>query len=432
MAGALSLLRNLTPRGRLKLGGAVLGALIALVLLFKVAGHTSYETLMAGIDTSQTSKITGALDSAGVSYKLGSGGTEISVDPKQYSQARIALAGQGLDTGTASQPGFELFDKQKLGASDFQQQVTYQRALEGQIAQTVEGIEGVGTAQVQLVIPQDQLFTTGSQKATAAVLLSGSGDALAPGAVQGIANLVASSVKGLTTRNVTITDGSGAMLWPSSANGGTNPTNTPTAKITAQNAYESTLDAQLASMLAATVGPDKARVQTNVVLDTNQAARTRCATRPRAFRPRPPRTSRPSKARTPAWRGQRRVGQCHRLRDDRQQRRQHHRLQAHDGLDGLRRQQDRHPHQRRPRQRPAPQRRADARQQRAQGAGRRHQGVGGQRRRPRPLARRHDLRDPAAVRQAARDDGQDRPAGQPAGTAKYALLGLGTVLFCSS
>ncbi len=272
MAGALSLLRNLTPRGRLKLGGAVLGALIALVLLFKVAGHTSYETLMAGIDTSQTSKITGALDSAGVSYKLGNGGTEISVAPSQYSQARVALATQGLDTGTAAQPGFELFDKQKLGASDFTQQVTYQRALEGQIAQTIEGIQGVGTAQVQLVIPRDQLFTSGSQKATAAVLLSGAGDALGSGAVQGIANLVASSVKGLTTKNVTITDGSGAMLWPSNANGGTNPTSTPNTKIAAQSSYESTLDAQLASMLAATVGPDKARVQTNVVLDTNQAS----------------------------------------------------------------------------------------------------------------------------------------------------------------
>ena len=109
----------------------------------------------------------------------------------------MALAAKGL-SGTA-QPGFELLDKQKLGASSFQQQVAYQRALEGQIAQTIGQIDGVSGAQVQLTMPQDQLFADEQKPATAAVLLGGGASTLDGSAVRGIANLVASSVPNLKT-----------------------------------------------------------------------------------------------------------------------------------------------------------------------------------------------------------------------------------------
>ena len=107
-----------------------------------------------------------------------------------------------------SEEGFELFDKQKLGASDFQQKVTYQRALEGEIANTIKRVQGVTGVQVQLVLPEEDLFADKSSPATAAVMLAGSSDELESGAVRGIAQLVSSSVKGLKTENVTITDGS--------------------------------------------------------------------------------------------------------------------------------------------------------------------------------------------------------------------------------
>ncbi|HVW16726.1 MAG TPA: flagellar basal-body MS-ring/collar protein FliF [Solirubrobacteraceae bacterium] len=270
VANALSLLRNLTPQGRLKLGLAAAGVLVALFLLFKVTGHTSYSQVMAGIEPKKTSDVTAALDERGIPYKLSNGGTALSVPSAKVDDARVALAAKGLDSA-GDQPGFELFDKQKLGASDFQQQVTYQRALEGQIAQTIEGIQGVDTAQVQLVLPEDQLFTQEGEQASAAVLLSASADSLAPGAVQGIAKLVAGSVKGLSTKNVTITDSSGTLLWPT-GDGGSGASG-PTAKLAAQHAYEAALNAQLGALLTGTLGPDKARVQTNVALNTDQVTR---------------------------------------------------------------------------------------------------------------------------------------------------------------
>src|SRR5262249_7407853 len=135
------------------------------------------------------------------------------VEKAQVSKARVALAGQGL-AANGSQEGFELFDKQKLGASDFQNKVTYQRALEGEISRTINGVQGVTGAQVQLVMPEDDLFSDTSTPAPAAVMLTNPADALEPGAVRGIAQLVASSVKGLKTENVTITDSTGTLLWP--------------------------------------------------------------------------------------------------------------------------------------------------------------------------------------------------------------------------
>ena len=182
-------------------------------MLFRLASAPSYTTLQAGVDPAKTGKITAALDQAGVSYKLENNGTAIAVVSGQESKARVALAGQGLAAG-GSQPGYELLDKQKLGSSTFQQQIAYQRALEGQIAQTIGQIDGISGAQVQLTLPKDDLFADEKQPATAAVLLSADSATLDPAAIRGVASLVSSSVPNLKPANVTITDASGSMLWP--------------------------------------------------------------------------------------------------------------------------------------------------------------------------------------------------------------------------
>src|SRR6185295_20124089 len=126
--------------------------------------------------------------------------------------ARIALAAQGVQGTGGDQPGYELLDESKLGASQFQQQVTYQRALEGEVAKALSGVEGVSNPNVQIVMPQDDLFADEASPATAAVMLGNSSDTLQPGAVRGMAQLTASSVKGLKTENVTITGSTGAVL----------------------------------------------------------------------------------------------------------------------------------------------------------------------------------------------------------------------------
>jgi flagellar M-ring protein FliF len=270
MPGASQLLANLTPRGRIVLAGSAL-ALIALVFFgMQIAGRPSYSLISSGLDPATTGKVTAALDAKGITYELRNNGTALAVEKSQTAQARIALAGAGLDAGSATQPGFELFDKQKLGSSDFQQKVTYQRALEGQVAQTIQQVQGVSGAQVRLVLAEDQLFSDTATPATAAVLLNSSTTSLDPGAVRGIAQLVSSSVKGLKPANVSITDGSGELLWPrgdAGASGGT------ASKQAVQSRYEAQVEANLNAMLQRTLGPGKAEVQVSADVNADEATK---------------------------------------------------------------------------------------------------------------------------------------------------------------
>src|SRR3954471_14697251 len=271
MSNLRNVIANMTPKGRLMIGGSAVAILLLAFFMMRIAGATSYTTVQAGIDPKQIGKITSALDAKGIKYEIQNNGTALAVDKSQLAQARIALAEQGLP-GTA-QPGFDLFDKQKLGASDFQQQVTYQRALEGQLASTIGQIDGVGGATVQLVLPQDQLFQDQQSQAKASVLLSGSGQNLQPGAVRGIAQLVSGSVKGLTQNQVSITDSSGQLLWPTSAGGASDGQMAAPTKQAAEARYSQSQESNLNALLAQTLGPGKAQVQVNADLNMDQATK---------------------------------------------------------------------------------------------------------------------------------------------------------------
>jgi flagellar M-ring protein FliF len=263
------LVSRLSPRGWAVVGGSAAVAVLFLFIVFRMASAPSYSTILTGLNPAQTGKITSTLDTKGIGYQIQNGGTALAVTSSQTSQARVALATAGL-LGS-QQPGMSLFDSQQLGASSFQQQVTYQRALEGQLTQTIESIQGVSSAQVQLVLPNatQQLFADSSTPATAAVELSGS-TSLDPGAVKGIAALVASSVQGLSAAKVTITDGSGNLLWPTADSGGTS-SGSLLAKESAQQQYDQSQAAQLQAMLAQTLGPGKAQVMVNADLNADQA-----------------------------------------------------------------------------------------------------------------------------------------------------------------
>jgi flagellar M-ring protein FliF len=240
-------------------------------LLLRIAGSPSYELLSSGLQPSQTGKITAALDAQGIVYELRNNGTALAVQKSQVGLARVALGSQGVSLGGAN-PGFELFDKQKLGASQQQMDVTYQRALEGEIANTIGGVSGVSNPQVQLVLPKNDLFADTQTAATAAVMLGNPGDTLQPGAVAGIAQMVASSVQGLKSDKVTITDANGQLLWPS-GDAATGSGGAGASKQAAEARFASNLEARLNAMLASTLGPGKAQVQVNADLNVDKISK---------------------------------------------------------------------------------------------------------------------------------------------------------------
>jgi flagellar M-ring protein FliF len=269
MPAFLKNLLELPARTKGVLAVSTVAILAILVVLMKIATAPSYSMLASGLDPSQTGKITAALDAQGIPYKLQNNGTALSVASGQMAQSRIALANGGVSiSGGASQPGMELLDKSNLGTSQFQQQVTYQRALEGQIARTIDGVQGVQNATVQLVLPQQTLFASDQTAATAAVMLGNTADTLMPGAVRGIAQMTASSVQGLSPSKVTITDGAGQLLWPQGD--GSSAGGVAATKQAAQAAYDQQLQSTLNGLLAATLGPGKAQVQVNADLNVDK------------------------------------------------------------------------------------------------------------------------------------------------------------------
>jgi flagellar M-ring protein FliF len=246
-------------------------AIVAIAfLMLRIAGAPSYTMLASGLDPAKTGEITAALDEQGIAYELRNNGTGLAVDKAQSAQARVALAGAGVNVGSSGD-GFELFDEQKLGASEFQQQVTYQRALEGEIARTISGVEGVSNPSVQLVLPEDDLFADEATPATAAVMLGNSADSMDPGAVRGIAQLVSSSVKGLKTDNVTITDAAGTLLWPQGDGAG--GAGMGAGKQALEARFSRAMEADLNALLTRTLGPGKGQVSVTADLNADKTTR---------------------------------------------------------------------------------------------------------------------------------------------------------------
>jgi len=261
---------RLTPRGWLIAGGAAVAAILFVYMFVHTVSQPSYTTLVSGVAPSQTGKMTSTLSAQGISYELQDNGTAIAVQANDASKARVALAGANLLGNT--QPGFSLFEKQNLGESNFQQQVTYQRALQGQLEETIDSVQGVSGAQVELVLPssQNQIFGESQSASSAAVLLSGT-SSLEAGSVRGIAQLVASSVPGLQLSKVTITDAAGELLWPAAGGGSAGAGGTQLQE--AEQRYDASTEASLDAMLAQTLGPGKAQVLVYANMNDNQTTK---------------------------------------------------------------------------------------------------------------------------------------------------------------
>jgi flagellar M-ring protein FliF len=271
LATVRTVLARLSPRGRIALAAACVAVVVLLFVMFQMATSKSYTTLASGVDPSETGQITKVLEEKGIAYQLQNGGTAVAVAGPDVSKARIALA-EG-DVLGGSKPGFELFDKQQFGASDFQQKVTYQRALEGELERTISQVEGVDDVTVQLTLPEEQLFAAESVKPTAAVLIGSSSGRLGPAAVRGVANLVSSSVEGLNVKDVTITDSSGATLWPAGAGGAAGAGGVSKQAVEAR--YEQGLEARLDALLVRTIGPEKGRVQVQADVNADRTSESK-------------------------------------------------------------------------------------------------------------------------------------------------------------
>jgi flagellar M-ring protein FliF len=208
-----------TPFGRnIAIGGAVAIVLAIAAALWMWSQQPEYRVLFSNYSDRDGGAITAALDQMQVKYKFSDGGTAILVPAEQVHDVRLKLASQGLPKG--GNVGFELMENQKLGVSQFLEQVNYQRSLEGELARSIQSLGAVANARVHLALPKPSVFVREQQKPTASVLLTlQPGRALDQGQVSAIVHLVASSVPELPTSNVTVVDQNGNLLSETKAAG---------------------------------------------------------------------------------------------------------------------------------------------------------------------------------------------------------------------
>ena len=201
-----------------------LGAGIAIVVavmagVWMWSQEPEYRVLFANFTDRDGGAITASLDQMGVEHRFSEGGGAILVPADKVHDARLKLAAQGLPKG--GNVGFELMENQKLGVSQFLEQVNYQRSLEGELARSIQSLAAVSAARVHLALPKPSVFVREQQKPTASVLLNlQPGRVLEPGQVQAIVHLVASSVPELPPSNVTVVDQLGNLLSETSREAG--------------------------------------------------------------------------------------------------------------------------------------------------------------------------------------------------------------------
>jgi flagellar M-ring protein FliF len=213
----LAALRQFTPGQITAIVIGILALIAAAVLLLRVTA-SPMTPLYSNLSSEDAVAISQELEARGTPFEMALAGSQILVAPADVSPARLAISAAGLPAEADS--GYSLLDQQGMTTTEFMQNVTFQRALEGELSSTIEGIDGVRSATVHLAIPADSVFTQASDKPTASVLVvMGGGQTLTGEQVQAITNLVASSVPGLVADKVTVTDSSGLLLSGGGASG---------------------------------------------------------------------------------------------------------------------------------------------------------------------------------------------------------------------
>lgn len=249
------------------------------LLVFSVfwAGRVAYEPLFAGLEVEDQSAIVAYLRENKIPYQLDPAANAILLPRGQVYEARLALASAGLPKGGST--GFEIFDDSKMGMSEFQQRITYIRALEGELQRTIGWMNTVDSARVSIVIPEQRLFLEQQQPSTASVLLRlKSGVQLGAKQVRAIVHLVSGSVDGLMPENVTVVDTSGRILSDMLLDDlftQPGPGDTVTSlQRELEKQHERELENKARLMLEQVFGPGKVVVRVKVDLDFDKKTRS--------------------------------------------------------------------------------------------------------------------------------------------------------------
>lgn len=243
-----------------------LGVLFTIIFLVALISRPAYAPLFTGLDPAEAGAMVEKLKEMNIPYRITEQGKTIEVPEKQVYETRIQLASSGaLGEGK----GFELFDQTKLGITDFEQQVQYQRALQEELRRTIVQLEEVEQARVHLVLPQKSVFIEEESPSSASIVLKLKPLAqLKPDQIKGIVNLTAGSVESLKPENIHLIDARGNVLNADLALDEQAKLAQGTLKqYQVKRTYEKELEKRICQMLERIFGPGKAIAMVTADLD---------------------------------------------------------------------------------------------------------------------------------------------------------------------
>ena len=247
------------PKPALLGAASLLVALIVVLILW--TRPPEYRTLFSSLPDKEGGAIVTALTQMGIPHRLSNNGTAIEVPADMVHKTRLQLAEQGLPR--SGDAGFELLDNTRFGASQFTEQITYQRALEGELASSIQAVHAVQSARVHLAMPRESLFVRDRQPPTASVLVSlYPGRSLSEAQVSAITWLVSSSVPNLASDNVSIVDQNGRLLTAPSGEAGLEST-----RRNLVNDIEQRTVQRIMTILTPLVGAGNVRAQASADVD---------------------------------------------------------------------------------------------------------------------------------------------------------------------
>jgi flagellar M-ring protein FliF len=230
-----------------------------------------YQLLYARLGDKDAASIIAYLETQNIPHQVTAGGTAVQVPSDQVYKIRMDLAGKGLPGGDGV--GFEIFDKGQFGLSDFVQRTNYLRAVQGELARTISQLQGVKSARVMIVQPENRLLLTDQGvKSTASVFVDMGGARLEIEQVNAIRHLVANAVQGLANDDVAVVDNHGHVL---SEDLKQDPTlGTASSQMRYRQQVEDYLSKKVESMLSQVIGPGNAVVRVSADIDTDATVLT--------------------------------------------------------------------------------------------------------------------------------------------------------------
>ncbi len=279
MASPLTQIKEIWNRlpvsGRIATVGSAVATLGLLAAIIYYGTQPEYGILFSDMKPADAQAIVEKLKTENVPYSLSAGGTSVSVPNERIAELRLQMASTGVLSG--GHVGFDLFDKTSFGATDFAQQINYRRAIEGELAKTLEGVDEVESARVHITPKKESIFSEKEEGAKASVMLRiRQGKALSSERTEAVVSLISSAVEGLDPSNVSVMDTNGRLLSSGggSKNGRFGDAGAFQSRLEAKQKFEAENTSRIIALLEPVVGEGRIRANVSADLDFSETEQT--------------------------------------------------------------------------------------------------------------------------------------------------------------